>query len=248
MTSIPDKPLPKMMINKDSGEITVISDEGPPDGWIPEGWIPVGPNRFVPAWPACHHRRLDVLVKKNEPPDITVKCTESSLTKDEELGVLVVDHQTCAACPLFQARQSMPEKLPTDPEMMRSLMARDFPQIVEAPTDTFTETIYLSHPLAGYTTGELDEIEAGSFNNHMQDVPSRKPNKYHPRLRRKSHMKFGTLCLDRIKVEVDKDDPADCAGCGTHKLICNNKNADAFGKKVTRKICTGCPCPTTESS
>lgn len=235
----------KVMVSKTTGEITFIG-EPPPEDWIPEGWSLVGGNRWVPQWPACQYRKMSVFVPTGQGPQFKIKCSEESIAKDEKTGLKVIDAPTCIGCKLYQAKQHAP-RVAHDEGAMRELFARDFPDIVHKEDAEIAgrQIQYMSeHPFSGYDESELDQIEEALFDQAMGDLPDNELNKYHPRNRRQSQFKWGIPCLDRIKVLKNKDNPEDCAGCGEYSLVCNNPNAEWYEKKVTRKKCAGCPCPT----
>lgn len=225
----------RVSVNKNSGEIISHGRRDPPPEWIPEGWIKIAANRWVPQWPSCMYRRLNVRVRPGKGPEIQPLCIKYDKFGEE------IDHQTCMDCTVFQvpAHKMVDQELPSDVSLddlfKRKWRAEGLDRDQEG-----AQELYL-HPLDAYEEDELDALEERSFQMEMRNAPLPLNDAKHERNKRRVQQKWKIPCVHRILVPKSEEQVSRCGGCSTHVAVCNNPEADAFGQKLRRKICKECP-------
>lgn len=216
----------RIMVNINSGDITVIG-KTPPDHFIPAGWIQTASNRYVPTWPVCKFRRLNVLLEVNTPPKIDAVCVhpEIGIKKGNSITGTDVDHDICKVCKLFQVIETKPiltadEKVKVFKRKYRNDLS-DLPEGIKPPE------IYDARNESKY----WDKIEEGIFQEEMAELPPEHPG--NAKNARRIHQKWKVSCIHRYQEAKD-----DCSGCGN--IMCNNPDAERFGLQIMRKDCKAC--------
>lgn len=228
----------RLMVSSTTGEITSKGKTPPPE-WIPTGWVQLGDNRWVPQWPACRYRRLSVEMRDGTAPNIQIHCLVNVKQPGDKMENITID--VCQACTVFSAHE--PKKIPIDEEKLRQVFAREIADHHKQKSKDGRQVLYEEeYLLTGYSEQEQDKIEEEFFNQAMAGLPEPSKNPHHPRNRRKLHIQWNVPCVHRMRVEKTQEEK-DCKGCGDSKIICNNSDAELFGKILTRKLCKGCPCP-----
>lgn len=201
-------------INRENGDITIIGKRIPPESWLPEGWVKVSENRFCPQWPTCKYRRLNILRRPADPPEITPLCIKYNRLGEE------ITHQTCMDCTVFKEPLNIPNELPD---------GTSYEDLVKRSWRTAKNEEY--HSLAGYVEEELDALEEKLFQEEMAKIPDRVT----------AVQKRWNPCKFRISVAKEEGELRDCGGCSSSKIVCNHGAAPTFGQVVTRSICKACP-------
>jgi hypothetical protein len=207
------------MVNVENGDITIIG-KIPPDIFIPEGWIKISSNRYVPTWPSCRYRRLNIQLHRHKGPDINAICIHPELTTDSRgCGV---NHQICGQCKIFEAVLRPP--ILTDEEKEQLFKRQYRNDLSELSED-------------GVFHIESDEeywndVEEVIVREELEKIPPESP--HHPKNARMIHIKWNIPCIHRYE-----QSESDCGGC--FGIMCNNKNAEKFNQKITRRDCKYCP-------
>lgn len=145
----------RMQINKSSGEI--IFESEPPPEYIPDGWIKVGVNRWVPQWPACRFRRMNIIPHKDKPTDIQPLCVKYDPTGER------ITHQICVDCTVYKPPQVGVKEgsVPLDEILRRTWQYGD------------SEKKFI-HPMMGMTEEEIQKAEERAFQLEMSTLPKPK--------------------------------------------------------------------------
>jgi len=222
-----------LKVNTETCEIVSTGVRKPPPEWIPEGWVNIGGNRWIPDWPDCKHRRVDVQVFRGAPPQFNILCI-----KYNELGE-PIPIKTCQDCKVFTTVPANP-KLPKG-VTLDDLLTRPW----EADLEAGKPTIHYEHPLFGFHSDDLDALEEALFQKEMETAPPLLNDPVHERNRRKIQLRW-VPCIHRIEhapghqPDQQPTSPSGCSSCNKG-IMCNNSAAEAFQSKVTRSICKACP-------
>ena len=218
----------RITIDRNTGDIVSHGPRQPPPEWIPSGWVQISPNRWAPNWPNCTFRRLNIKINKRDPPVIQPLCIKYNQYGEE------IDVDTCLACTVYRSEPPLPQR-PLAFKELTAIMGRDFSLLKTEDMGNGEPYQYLTE----MSEMELEQLEEREFQRFMEGLPHKDPAhmKNHQRLQ----YRWDTPCAHRIYVNKSDAEIGDCGGCSVQKIVCNNPEAEAFGKKLTRKICQNCP-------